>query len=112
MTAVEGAFAFAFAALSSRFAFALAASLACDDEEPLSFADFWLCDLAAVADLPLSLTALATDVSVALEFAAAFFASSSELDWGGLSTTAVVGADAGGEVTGAGAGAAGGCAVG
>jgi len=65
------------APLSSRFAFALAASLALDDpdEVPRSLADFWPCDLALeLVDPALSLTALATAVSVVLGFELAFFA--------------------------------------
>ncbi|HUC08206.1 MAG TPA: hypothetical protein VMR96_08950 [Solirubrobacterales bacterium] len=45
------------------------------DEVPRSLADFWPCDLAPeLVDPALSLTALATEVSVALGFELAFFA--------------------------------------
>jgi hypothetical protein len=99
VTAGGGASAFALAALSSRFAFALGDSLAFDEDEPLSTADFWPCDLAAAADLPLSLAAWAAEASVGLG-SAADFCGLAELGWGELSTAAVVGADAGGEVAG------------
>jgi len=71
---------------------------------------------AAALDLLLSLAAFATDVSVTLAFEVAF-AWSAELDWGGLSTVAVVvvgGEEAGDGEAGSGStvGCEGGSAVG
>ena len=107
MGAGGGAFALVLATLSSRLALALEASLDFvePDEEPWSFADFWPCDFVAVvvADLLLSLMALATAASLVFELELGL-TGSLVLDGGELAAVGVA-AGAGAGVTGSGVGA-------
>ena len=94
------------ATLSSRLALALEASLDFvePDEEPWSFADFWPCDFVAVAvaDLLLSLAALATAASLVWELELVL--TGSPVLAGGELATVGAAAGAGAGVTGSGAG--------
>jgi hypothetical protein len=105
-----GAFALVLATLSSRWAFALEASLDFvePDEVPWSSPAFWPCDFVAVAaaDLLLSPAALATAASLALGLKLVFTGS---LALGGELTTVGVAGDAGAGVVGVSVGSTTGC---